>query len=255
MCPSPLEKYQETGSENLNIVDQSTQNKLLVLTKPQYLSDLQKRQDDFFSKLDEKAKWELENNIIAQFLEFPFLKLQFFKTNILLWSTILSPQEKDLYGQLYLLAKLSFPDLTEITNTEITVLIEKIWDIVYKKYGTSRAVRNKNPWNLRMNGDLGKDKKWFAIFSTLEQGRDAFINMIRRRKNGESKIYKPTYNLVQWAKKYDPWNPSYAKKLAQYLSVPITTQLKDIPVEILAKAIVHHEDGNCYKALRDKGII
>lgn len=56
MCPSPLEKYQETGSENLNIVDQSTQNKLLVLTKPQYLPDLQKRQDDLFSKLDEKAK-------------------------------------------------------------------------------------------------------------------------------------------------------------------------------------------------------
>ena len=255
MPPSIPEKPQGKSDENLNIVDQSAQDKLPVLIDPQYLPDFQKRLDDFLSKLDEKAKWELENNIIAQFLEFPFLKLQFFKTNILLWPAILSPQEKELYGKLYLLAKLSFPDLTEITNIEITVLIEKIWDIIYKKYGSSRAVRNKNPWNLRMNGDLGKDKGGFAIFSTLEAGWTAFITMVEKWQTGASKVYKPTYNLLQWAKKYDPWNPNYAKKLAQYLGIPITTQLKNIPVDALAKGIVHHEDGKCYKALKDKGII
>jgi hypothetical protein len=55
-----------------------------------------------------------------------------------------------------------------------------------------------------MNGDLGKDKGGFAIFSTLEAGWTAFITMVGNWQTGASKVYKPTYNLLQWAKKYDP---------------------------------------------------
>ena len=55
-----------------------------------------------------------------------------------------------------------------------------------------------------MNGDLGKDKDRFAIFSTLEAGWAAFTNMVKKWQSGASKVYKPTYNLLQWAQKYDP---------------------------------------------------
>lgn len=55
--PSSIpEKPQGKSDENLNIVDQSAQDKLPVLIDPQYLPDFQKRLDDFLSKLDEKAK-------------------------------------------------------------------------------------------------------------------------------------------------------------------------------------------------------
>jgi len=257
MSPSILEKSQETSSKNLNLIDQSAQNELpIVLAKPKYLSDLEKKQEESLSRLDEKTKTELKNTYLSQLQQVPFLNLAiFFKTKLLSGLTNFTPQEEIWYSQLYYLAKLSSPEGAAISNDQIVRQIESVWDKSYLRYGNSRAVRNKNPWNLRMNGDLGKDKGGFAIFSTLEAGWTAFITMVGNWQSGVSKVYKPTYNLLQWAKKYDPWNPNYAKKLAQYLGIPITTQLKNIPVDALAKGIVHHEDGKCYKALKDKGII
>ena len=257
MPSSILEKSQEISDKNPNIVDQESQNKLLcVSSKPQYLSDLEKKQEDSLSRLDEKTKTELKDTCLSQLQKVPFLDLASFKTKLLLGLTNFTPQEEIWYGQLYSLAKLSSPEGGAISNDQIVRQIESVWDKSYLRYGNSRAVRNKNPWNLRMNGDLGKDKDRFAIFSTLEAGWAAFTNMVKKWQSGASKVYKPTYNLLQWAQKYDPKNSSnYAKKLAQYLGVPITTQLKNIPVDALAKGIVHHEDGKCYKALKDKGII
>jgi len=43
--------------------------------------------------------------------------------------------------------------------------------------------------------------------------------------------------------------------LAQYLGIPITTQLKNIPVDALAKGADVYITRKCYKALKDKGII
>ena len=107
-----------------------------------------------------------------------------------------------------------------------------------------------------MKGDKGKDKDGFAIFSTLEAGWKAFITMVGNWQTGESTRYFPNDNLLQWAQKYDPKNSSkYARNLARHLGVPIKTRLQDISVDVLAKGIAQLEDGNCYRALKAKGII
>ena len=112
-----------------------------------------------------------------------------------------------------------------------------------------------------MSGDLGKNGE-YAKFSTLEAGWNTLTKMVRRWTTGESDAYKPYFSLLKMAQKYEGKNGlDYARKLARYLGVRITTQLKDIEVGDLAKAIAFHEDGDCYKALvatgiiKDKGII
>jgi hypothetical protein len=147
MPSSILEKSQEISDKNLNIVDQLTQNKLLsVLTKPQYLSDLEKRQEESLSRLDEKTKTELKNTYLSQLQQVPFLNLAiFFKTKLLSGLTNFTPQEEIWYGQLYYLAKLSSPEGAAISNDQIVRQIESVWDKSYLRYGNSRAVRNKNP--------------------------------------------------------------------------------------------------------------
>ena len=115
-----------------------------------------------------------------------------------------------------------------------------------------------------MRGDSGKkDDRKFAIFSTLEAEWAALTNMVQRWKTeGGSRAYFPTTTLSQLATKYCPRNPDYAGNLARYLNKTLktsifntNTQLKNIPRDALAKAIAFHEDRNCYKALKDKGII
>ena len=55
-----------------------------------------------------------------------------------------------------------------------------------------------------MRGDGGKkDKKEFAIFSTLEAGWAALINMVKRWQTEKgSKLYFPTTTLSEWAAQY-----------------------------------------------------
>lgn len=257
----PWTNYENPKEKNKNpdIVDPPTQkalDALLTKYKSEYLSELEKPLDQMIKNLDAQAKSELQTKYLAELKKVKVLDLQvFLKTKLLAGLPTLTPQEKIWYGQLYFLAKRSSPDNTEVTLDQILQQIDHLWELNYSKFGNSRAVRNKNPGNLRMNGDAGKDKGWFAIFSTLEAGWSAFTSMISKWQTGMSKIYKPTFTLIQWAKKYDPSNPHYATKLAQYLWVSIKTQLKDIASDTLAAAIVHHEDGKCYNALKAKGII
>lgn len=254
----PWKNYenQEKKDKNQNTVDLSTQKVWNVFPdKPEYLAKLEKVQDQILANLDSQNKSELQTKCLAELKKVKFLDLLFLKTKLLAGLPTLNHQEEVLYGQLYCLAKLSSPDNTEVTPDQILQQIDHLWELNYSKFGNSRAVRNKNPGNLRMNGDAGKDKGWFAVFSTLEAGWSAFTSMISKWQTGMSKIYKPTFTLIQWAKKYDPSNPHYATKLAQYLWVSIKTQLKDIASDTLAAAIVHHEDGKCYNALKAKGII
>ena len=113
-----------------------------------------------------------------------------------------------------------------------------------------------------MKGDLGKNGE-YAKFSTLEAGWNTLTKMVRRWTTGGSNVYKPYFSLLKWAQKYEGKNGSdYASKLAQYLNDTLkplrfgtNTQLKNIPRDALAKAIAFHEDGKCYQALKDKGII
>lgn len=146
MPSSILEKSQEISDKNLNIVDQESQNKLLCVgSKPQYLSDLEKKQEDSLSRLDEKTKTELKDTCLSQLQKVPFLDLASFKTKLLLGLTNFTPQEEIWYGQLYSLAKLSSPEGGAISNDQIVRQIESVWDKSYLRYGNSRAVRNKNP--------------------------------------------------------------------------------------------------------------
>ena len=147
MSPSILEKSQETSSKNLNLIDQSAQNELpIVLPKSKYLSDLEKKQEESLSRLDEKTKTELKNTYLSQLQQVPFLNLAiFFKTKLLSGLTNFTPQEEIWYSQLYYLAKLSSPEGAAISNDQIVRQIESVWDKSYLRYGNSRAVRNKNP--------------------------------------------------------------------------------------------------------------
>lgn len=247
---------QEKKDKNQSTVDLSTQKVWNVFSdKPEYLAKLEKVQDQILANLDSQTKSELQTKCLAELKKVKFLDLLFLKTKLLAGLPTLNHQEEVCYGQLYCLVKISSLDNTEVTSDQILQQIDHLWDLNYPKFGNSRAVRNKNPGNLRMKGDVGKDEDWFAVFSTLEAGWSAFTSMISKWQTGMSKIYKPTFTLIQWAKRYDPSNPHYATKLAQYLWVSIKTQLKDIASDTLAAAIVHHEDGKCYNALKAKGII
>lgn len=255
--PWPDKEQQEKIGISLNYIDHSTQKSWISLSsKPKYLIEIEKKQDEALLHLDQKIKTDLIKFIWSEIAKLSLIQLQVLKNKLLLQLPLTSPQDKESYGQFYLLLKLDESENIEVGVPMIIDLIDRTWDFKYRKeYGDSRAVRNKNPWNLRMKWDLGKDKGWFAIFSSLEAGWSAFTSMVSKWQTGVSKIYKPTFTLIQWAKKYDKSNPSYAKKLAKYLWVSVKTQLKDIPADKLATAIVHHEDGNCYRALKAKGLI
>ena len=264
MPSSILEKSQEISDKNPNNVEQSAQNELsIVRAKPEFLLKIEQNRDKFISGLNEKGKTELKGTCLSNLQKVPFFKLASFKTNLSSGENF-TDEEKTWYGRLYVLAKLSSRGLVEIPNDQIVKQIELVWDKSYPKYGDTRAVKNKNPWNLKMRGDSGKkDDRKFAIFSTLEAGWAALTNMVQRWKTeGGSRAYFPTTTLSQLATKYCPRNPDYAGNLARYLNKTLktsifntNTQLKNIPRDALAKAIAFHEDRNCYKALKDKGII
>ena len=264
MPSSILEKSQEISDKNPNNVDQPAQNEIsTVLAKPEFLLRIEQNRDKFISGLNEKGKTELKGTCLSNLQNVRFSQLASFKTKLLSGSTNFIDEEKTWYGRLYVLAKLSSRGLVEIPNDQIVKQIESVWDESYPKYGDTRAVKNKNPWNLKMRGDSGKkDDRKFAIFSTLEAGWAALTNMVQRWTTGGSSVYKPYFSLRQLAAKYCPRNPDYAGNLARYLNKTLktsifntNTQLKNIPRDALAKAIAFHEDGNCYQALKDKGII
>ena len=130
-----------------------------ISTKSEYLTKLERALDQTFAKLNPQAKSELQTKYLAELKKVKFLDLQvFLKTKLLAGLPTLTPQEEIWYSQLYFLAKRSLPDNAEVTSDQILQQIDHLWDLNYPKFGNSRAVRNKNPGNLRMNGDVGKDK-------------------------------------------------------------------------------------------------
>ena len=132
---------------------------LLTKYKSEYLSELEKPLDQMIKNLDAQAKSELQTKYLAELKKVKVLDLQvFLKTKLLAGLPTLTPQEEIWYSQLYFLAKRSLPDNTEVTSDQILQQIDHLWELNYSKFGNSRAVRNKNPGNLRMNGDAGKDK-------------------------------------------------------------------------------------------------
>ena len=130
-----------------------------ISTKSEYLPKLKEALEKTFADLDAQAKLELQTKYLAELKKVKVLDLQvFLKTKLLAGLPTLTPQEKIWYSQLYFLAKRSLPDNAEVTPDQILQQIDHLWELNYPKFGNSRAVRNKNPGNLRMNGDAGKDK-------------------------------------------------------------------------------------------------
>jgi len=100
----------------------------------------------------------------------------------------------------------------------------------------SRSFRNKNPGNLRYAQQakaIGKDEDNFAIFATYQDGFNALKGMILNAAKGNSKIYKPEMNLLQFFAKYAPSfddndTVSYAKVVAAAIDVDaVTFKIKD----------------------------
>ena len=191
------------------------------------------------------------------------------KTNISsFFQTTLSTEEQKIYGEIYIYHVLS----SKTPLLEKTPMIWKLQETFLKikneylrtKYPPTRAMRNFNPWNLKTNGDAGKDKGNYAIFSSLEKGWEALMNSIENRKKGKSKIYSPNFSLVQFFTKYaSPAGAvAYANKAATIVNqitglnvTPNKTPIKSIPTKALAAAIAEKEDGNCYRALKNEGFI
>ena len=158
MPPSKIENYLE-NRENQNTVDPSAQQALNTFTKGNNFRKLKEALEKTLADLDAQAKSELQTKYLAELKKVKSLDLQvFLKTKLLAGLPTLTPQEEIWYSQLYFLAKSSLPDNAEVTSEQILQQVDYLWELNYSKFGNSRAVRNKNPGNLRMNGDEGKDK-------------------------------------------------------------------------------------------------
>lgn len=115
----------------------------------------------------------------------------------------------------------------------------------------SIAQRYNNPGNL-VFGELAKaygattfyqhpkTGHKFAIFPTLEQGWAALEKLLENAAKGKTSNYTPEMDLVQFYTKYSPIrdakgniipNVGYAKFVADFLKVPITTKIKDLIME------------------------
>lgn len=130
-----------------------------ISNKFDYLVKLKGALEKTFADLDAQTKLELQTKYFAELKKVKFFDLQvFLKTKLLAGLPTLTPQEEIWYSQLYFLAKSSLPDNAEVTSEQILQQVDYLWELNYSKFGNSRAVRNKNPGNLRMNGDEGKDK-------------------------------------------------------------------------------------------------
>lgn len=99
--------------------------------------------------------------------------------------------------------------------------------------------RNNNPGNLKYgpfaiaNGSIGKDKKGFARFATMEAGTRALHKLVENAARGVSSIYKPTDTIVQFFQKYAPTNDGnapeiYAKNVARRMKVDSSYQIKNL---------------------------
>ena len=99
-----------------------------------------------------------------------------------------------------------------------------------------RSQRNNNPGNLKFADQPGaeEDKDGFAIFRTMNDGKNALAAQIRAAIDGKSDVYHPNMTLLEFFKKYAPSkdknNPkAYAAFVAQKMATTSEDKsLKDI---------------------------
>lgn len=97
------------------------------------------------------------------------------------------------------------------------------------------SFKNNNPGNLKFIGQssaLGADSRGFAVFRDYEAGLEALKAQLRHCAT-KSTYYKPDGDLNAWAAVYAPASDNnqptiYAKFVADYIGVPISTKIKDL---------------------------
>jgi len=102
-------------------------------------------------------------------------------------------------------------------------------------FSGSRAYRNNNPGNLKIDGDLGRDEDGFAKFSSYEAGFSALQADLRAKL----RIY-PDFSILQIMTRWlggDPSDPKvtgegdpfrYADVVAAALGASPNTKLRDL---------------------------
>ena len=140
-----------------------------------------------------------------------------------------------------------------------------------KKYGSTAAISNYNPGNMRSPGDLGKSKSRYGVFSSPEKGYQAMLDQIEKIKSWESKRYNPEQSLAQircvWTQGrivkekvagYKSWAKnvlrSMGKSAQEAEQLWNTLPVKDIPTKYIAEWIARYEDHKMYQLLNDRGI-
>ena len=152
------------------------------------------------------------------------------------------------------------------TSQELKNRLQQESSADFKKYGTTKAVRTNNPWNIQdkkwwddyIDGCIWyeKSKHWkFTVFNTPQDWWNALVEKIKRIQSWLSSVYHPTDTIKQYFKRYDPGNSKYPYKVAWQLWVNINTKIWNLDPEKFASVISLNEDGSMYKKLRDKNII
>lgn len=103
-------------------------------------------------------------------------------------------------------------------------------------YPGSRSYRNLSPGNIKYIGQkraIGKDSAGFCIFSSYEDGFAELKDIVLRCKNGESSVYKQSFNFYDFFNIYAPSsdnnNPKiYAEFVASFVGVPPKTKIMDL---------------------------
>lgn len=137
-----------------------------------------------------------------------------------------------------------------VTGSEFkeTYWVDLGWVIVSSWTWNTRADRNNNPWNLRVEGSKWKDSWWFGIFSTPEEWFNAMVQDVSAKVNWGSRYsaqIKTLKNLIEvYAPAKDKNDPNnYSNIVAKSLWIspdePIAN-LKWREVE-LAQAMAKHE--------------
>lgn len=98
------------------------------------------------------------------------------------------------------------------------------------------AWRNKNPGNLRFHnqlGNIGQDKRGFAIFPDYQTGYNVLKTLLINACTGKSTVYHPTMTLYDfyavYAPSFDNNDPrNYANVVAKRLGVSANTQISNL---------------------------
>lgn len=121
-----------------------------------------------------------------------------------------------------------------------------------------RGLRNNNPGNLRYGefaqrmGAIGKDDKGFAVFSDMNAGSNAGMELLRSyMRRGYDTIEEI---ISRWAPSNENNTAAYIAAVSKSLGVNSRQQLNDQQLAQLSQAIFTHENGPAYRNMLGAGM-